>query len=313
MVYKNVMHGLPERCAVIDVGSNTIRLSAGTVSTAGAETHFSKKITAGLAGFVRDGVMSTEGIDAACDALIELRASLDFLNIDDARAFATAAIRNAANSETVVKKIKKRTGFELEVLSGEEEALMGFRGVRGEIQAQKGALLDIGGGSTEITAFTGSDTIYARSFPIGSLSLFTKCVKRSLVPSKQERRGMTQMMNKVFGTGALDGFPKSREIYAVGGSARAALLLAIRAFGMKDGERSIEAPRLRDLRDMLLKGDHASTVLILKNCPDRVHTIIPGVTILCSLMRRLGGRRLTVCRGGVREGYMLTHFRHLTR
>ena len=85
--------------AIIDIGSNSIRLTL--YETQGQSFHilFREKIMAGLAGYVEDGKLSAEGIECACAGLLTFRGILQTLEIQQIRVFATASLRNISNTE----------------------------------------------------------------------------------------------------------------------------------------------------------------------------------------------------------------------
>ena len=78
------------QCAVIDIGSNSIRLSVYDAEKTNFKILFKEKIMAGLASYVEDGVLSPEGIECACHSLVELKERLRLLNIQNVSVFATA-------------------------------------------------------------------------------------------------------------------------------------------------------------------------------------------------------------------------------
>lgn len=291
-------------CGAIDVGSNTIRLVVVRTDGDRVETLFNKKITAGLIGYVKGGELSPDGVECAVESLLEIKSVTDSLGISPVRAFATASLRNISNSESVLESIRERTGFELEILSGAEEAEMGSCGVRPEIASDRGLLFDIGGGSTEITIISPDGSSTCRSFPIGSLGLYTKCVKKAILPDRDEQAEMIGAIRSAFADGR-DLFPACDDIYAVGGSARAMLLIAKCALGLPKSTRTLTIDEVDELLRVLLKGDRTAIDLMLKKAPDRVHTLIPGIMILHTLAADFRAERVTVCTGGVRDGYIL--------
>ena len=165
------------QCAVIDIGSNSIRLSVYDAEKTNFKILFKEKIMAGLASYVEDGVLSPEGIECACHSLIELKERLRLLNIQNVSVFATASLRNINNTQDVLQKIYSTTGFCLEVISGKQEAFYGYTGAMLDLSLPSGIFLDIGGASTEIAFFANGTLIEAESYPIGSLRLYEDCVK----------------------------------------------------------------------------------------------------------------------------------------
>lgn len=113
--------------AVIDIGSNSMRLSVYETTETGTFTIlFKDKIMAGLAGYVEEGALSPEGITRAILGLRSFRGTLRALNIPQVAVFATASLRNIRNTAQAVAEIQRGTGFAIEVLSGEEEARLGY-------------------------------------------------------------------------------------------------------------------------------------------------------------------------------------------
>lgn len=289
--------------AIIDVGSNTIRLSVSEVENGEAKNLFQKKTTAGLASYVKGGAMGEAGIQRACDALNEFKELLSHFDIDQTAVFATASLRNISNSAEALMKIQAQTGYSIELLSGAEEAAMGYYGICSTIHCERGILLDIGGGSTEMTAFNDHGPQLCKSFPLGSLNLYESCVTKVL-PKKKELMAMEQRIEAVVTKDAIKPFGQSRAIVAVGGSARAVLKLAKGMFDLPAGSTQLTHEQLSVLLETLCKKEPSSIELILKRCPDRVHTVIPGLMILETLSRRLGGETVEICQCGIREGYL---------
>lgn len=290
--------------AIIDVGSNTIRLTVNLADGTNIQNLFHKKIVAGLAGYVEQGELNPEGIRQVCEALEEYRTLLSHFDIDQTAVFATASLRNVCNTDQALNAITERTGFHVDLISGEQEAVLGYYGICQEIPAEDGILMDIGGGSTEITLFHKSGPEKACSFPVGSLNLYTGHVKKNILPSQKERKDIRQELAEVFSSDALQVFQQSEQLYAVGGSARAILKIANHTLGLPSDNRSLTKSQLKEIKKLLLQKDSKASDVILKHCPDRIHTLIPGFLIFSTLFKRLGGRTVTVCRYGVREGYL---------
>lgn len=210
--------------AIIDIGSNSIRLTLYETEGQSFRILFKEKIMAGLARYVENGKLSTEGIECACAGLLTFREILQILQIDAVNVFATASLRNISNTQQALSVIRAATGYTVDVISGEDEALFGYTGAMQELHMTSGAFIDIGGASTEIVTFDDGIPIDLASFPIGSLSLYRRCVKR-IVPGEGSLRRLRQVIGKTFDvTGAA---PEAREIITgVGGTARAVLKLA---------------------------------------------------------------------------------------
>ena len=158
--------------ALIDMGSNSIRLTVYDLDKSGFKILFKEKIMAGLAGYVEHGRLTQDGIDCACSSLREFQTTLELLHIGHLAVFATASLRNISNTSQAVEQIRQETGVEVEVLSGEAEAAYGFYGAVCDTELAEGLFGDIGGASTEVVTFSGGKLSGATSLPIGSLAAF---------------------------------------------------------------------------------------------------------------------------------------------
>ena len=141
--------------ALIDMGSNSIRLTVYDLDKSSFKVLFKEKIMAGLAGYVEHGRLTQDGIDCACHSLREFQTTLDLLHKEHLAVFATASLRNVSNTSQAVEQIRRETGVEVEVLSGEAEAECGFYGAVCDIEMADGLFADIGGASTELALLTG--------------------------------------------------------------------------------------------------------------------------------------------------------------
>ncbi|MBF1694346.1 MAG: phosphatase, partial [Selenomonas sp.] len=157
--------------AIIDIGSNTIRMAVYQIEGDAFTMLMKRKHTAGLAGCLADGRLTREGVDLTIKILGGFVDLIDALGISRVHAFATAALRTATNRAAVLAEIERRTGVRIRVLSGAEEAAYAFRGAAASIPYADGIMADIGGGSTEIVSFAGGTMQERWSLPLGSLAL----------------------------------------------------------------------------------------------------------------------------------------------
>ena len=211
--------------AVVDLGSNTIRLSVyNTLPGGGFDLLFSEKEMAGLANEVSGGALSQTGIRRACDALRRFQRLLELCGVERVKVFATASLRNVRNTKEAVDAIRRETGLLMEVLSGDEEAELGYYGALRTLDLRSGAMFDIGGGSTEIVEVEKGRILRAQSLPVGSLNLFDRYVSK-IWPKRRELEAITQAAGKALHAAEL---PKERaeRVCGVGGTARAVLKIA---------------------------------------------------------------------------------------
>lgn len=289
---------------IIDVGSNSIRLSVYRLDPEDGQVYpqFKEKVMAGLAGHVENGFLTEKGIKKAIDALVQFRWVLQNLRINEVYVFATASLRNIKNTEYALTKIKEATDFEIDVISGKQEATLDFIGATQLIDLQEGILVDIGGASTEIVRFEGGEIMEAVSLPIGSLNMYKKYVS-GLIPNKSERKAIKKQVKDEIESSSIEAEKKFTNICGVGGSCRAARSLSYELFGTSL-ESEIPTSSIKEMIKEFEDDSKKTIDNILQIMPERIHTLIPGLIILNVVAKHFGCESLTVSNYGVREGYL---------
>jgi len=287
---------------IIDVGSNTIRLNIYKFENREFTSLLQKKTMAGLAGYVEEGKMNEKGIKVACEIMSEYQNILHDFGIHHIYVFATASLRNINNTEEVVRYIKEKTGITVDVVSGEEEARLDFKGATNNMEVSSGILIDIGGGSTEIVTYENGQILQAVSMPIGSLSLFTKHVSK-LLPKRSEREAIVEEVETELQKLSNMSNKSYSIVCGVGGTIRATKKLHKELFVHSDFNQ-MDTNDIASILTILQKRDKNTLRKILRVVPDRVHTIIPGMLILDTIIRYFGSEVIFISNYGVREGYL---------
>ena len=289
--------------AIIDIGSNTVRMAVYQIKDNAVEQIMKKKdTTVGLASFMHDNVLEKRGIKRLVYALEDFQKFLAALHIENVSIFTTGALRNAANSREAIAEIKARTGLDIYVIRGEEEAELDFIGATHDLAAEEGLLFDIGGASTEMVHYKAQKIVRKTSLPVGSLYLHTKFTKE-LLPSREEvarmRTDAARILNSAADFTGLQGLPAC-------GTFKGAAALSAALFSASDGQTitraAIDALLARFLRDRHLTEDDA--VHLMRTVPDRMHTLLPGLVIAGLLTERFALSSIVYSDSGVREGYI---------
>lgn len=290
---------------VIDIGSNTIRLSLYKKTNLSIKLMFNKKIMAGLAGHIdKNGNLSEKGINKAIDVLRSYKQILEEIDVKEVFVFATASLRNINNTKESVKTISEQTGFDIDLVSGKQEAIYDFIGATHFLKLDKGILVDIGGGSTELVFYRNGLIQKAISIPIGSLSLYTKYVK-NILPTKKEICRIKKKINKELkNVDMLEG--PYYILCGVGGTIRGTCKLFNEINNIASDNRSIDIKKLNDMLNHFSDEKKYAAQKIIKNIPDRVHTIIPGMTILELVSEKCNSEEIIVSDYGIRDGYLYT-------
>jgi exopolyphosphatase/guanosine-5'-triphosphate,3'-diphosphate pyrophosphatase len=173
-----------KKYAAIDIGSNAMRLLiANIVEQDGKETQFSKSslvrvpIRLGQDAFTV-GAISEENIDRMCDAMKAFSLLMKVHKVEQYKAFATSAMREAYNGKEVVDIIKKKAGVKIEIIDGKQEAaIIASTDLHHLLKTDQTYLfVDVGGGSTEFTLFSNGKMIASRSFKAGTVRLLNDMV-----------------------------------------------------------------------------------------------------------------------------------------
>ena len=290
--------------ALIDIGSNSMRLSLYEVNNQSFKVLFREKFMAGLAGYVdEDGNLSLDGIECAINGLLEFKTTLESLKVDDVSVFATASLRNINNTAEAVRLIHAASGYEIEIISGEDEALLGYKGAMQELEITDGAFVDVGGASTEIVTFNNAEPVHFASFKVGSLMLFREYVKK-ILPGEGALKKMCKDITVEIDKTAIMPFDERETLICVGGTARAVLKLGKKYYNLPEDTSSLTAAQLNELANLFYSGEKEATDLILKLESDRIHTIVPGIMILQHVLNLFKAEKIIVSKYGVREGYL---------
>lgn len=205
--------------AIIDLGSNTVRLSVYTVTKDKEfKLLFSEKETAGLANYVEEKALSREGMQKASLVINEFLNLLQQLSIENIYIFATASLRNVVNAEQAARYIQENTGVDVDIVLGNDEAEYGFAGALNTVDINDGAMFDIGGGSTEVVVFADKKPLTVQSFDCGCLNLANRYI-RKIFPTKEEIKQIKEKVGKKLSR--LEYHGKADRLCGVGGTIRA--------------------------------------------------------------------------------------------
>lgn len=190
------------KISVIDIGSNSVRLMLWV----DGYTLYKKIQTTRLGeGLSLTGIINPKAIERSVDCVCKFFEIAKKENSDKIFAFATAAVRRAKNGFEFVQAVKNACGLDIEVVSGDIEAKMGFLGALG---TNKGAIIDIGGASTEITVGKNGKIDFAKSIDIGTVRLKDLCEE-----DKEKLKAV--ISDKIFEFGNIS----LSNVYAIGGTA----------------------------------------------------------------------------------------------
>lgn len=310
------------RYASIDIGTNTLRLLIASVDAAGAVRHetYKRRITR-LGGDYTDALgIDPVGAERTFAGLTEFSRIIAKAGVEAVYAFATSVVRRARNRVWFINEVKKRTGIEIAVISGEEEARLALIGVMSVIDARPGRdlVIDIGGGSTEFIFTDRGVLTGAWSMEMGVVHL-TEAHLRSDPPKRAEIDGLeaaiaaviSQVKERIKAAG-IDASAYSADAGAVFvGTAGTITTLAALELNLEVYDRDrINGSRLSRAAIEKMYAHLSGLTLaergrILSLEKGREDLIIPGAAITLKTMAAFGFNEILVSDAGLLEGIII--------
>ncbi|ORI27507.1 hypothetical protein BH686_18220 [Rhodococcus erythropolis] len=300
------------RLGVLDVGSNTVHLLVVDAHRGGHPTPMSStKSTLRLAENTDDrGDITTSGADRLVSTVSEFAGIAKTSGCEEMMAFATSAVRDANNSESVLARVRAETGVNLEVLSGVDEARLTFLAVRRWYGWSAGRILnlDIGGGSLELTAGGDEDPDVAFSLQLGAGRL-TRDWLQADPPGKRRVAVLRDWLDAEL-------VGPAKELRAAGdwdrtvGTSKtfrslARLTGAAPSAAGPRAKRTLTSSGLRQLIAFISRMTAADRAELEGVSSDRSQQIVAGALIAEATMRALGVDELEICPWALREGLIL--------
>ena len=293
---------------ITDIGSNTIRFNIYDYKNGKAKNLISKKSTAGLISYKKDGKLSKKGINVLVSTLKKFKKHLKELEVDETYYFATACLRNVDNTGDVLDIVKKETDIEIQVLTSEQEATLTFEALKGkDLDKDEGVLIDVGGGSSEITVFENNTSVDDVSLPVGSLLMYEEYVSL-MFPTEEEKEAIRQRVVEEIAKSGIEKYDQEI-MFGVGGTVRAINKMLIH-LNLKD-ETSLLIPiRLLDILLSELKTNTKEDFdKVLQVKAERIHTLIPGLIIIKTIAEYFEVDYLHVTNHSIREGVLYSIIR----
>jgi len=287
------------RTAIIDIGSNSIRLVAYSGARRAPAIIFNEKVMAGLGrSLSRDGRIDDKAFERGLAALDRFASLCSEMGMDDVSCVATAAVREAENGAAFVAEAEAR-GFSVRVLSGKEEANISGLGVLSSIPQADGIVADLGGGSLELVRVKGGKIGRATSLPLGVLRLADV---RTTGPKALEQHVKAVLKREGWSRNE-SGLP----IYLVGGSwrnlARVDMVLSKHPLPVMH-HHEIPLKSGRKLARVLAHLGPDKLAAIPDLSRSRIPTLGDAAALLSILIRRLEPSALIVSSSGLREGVL---------
>ncbi len=296
-------NGAASRCAVVDLGSNSVRLVVFEGRGRNPVAIFNEKAVLRLGrGMTATGRLNEQGVEQAVRVMSRYAAVARAMGADPFAVLATAAVRDASNGAEFVAAMEAVLGgARVQVLSGAEEAALSAEGMLCGIPGADGLLADIGGGSLELVRLGTGGVRHAATLRLGVIRL-------------AERSGGDMQRARAIAEADLATLPwlgeaAGRDLFLVGGAWRALARLHMQHIGYPLAivhHYTIDADAARDLASLVLDGTR-------KGPRRRAEDLPYAATVLRRLLRQSGARRVVFSANGIREGWFMHQVDEETR
>ncbi|TSK08110.1 MAG: exopolyphosphatase [Geobacter sp.] len=298
---------MTDKVASIDLGTNTARLLIASRDPY-RQILLKRIITRLGGGFTREFGLSEEAQLRSLAALKEFAADMAAHGVRRVRAVATSAVRDAKNGAEFCRRVQEETGITLEVIDGNEEAVLTLRGVASILDNKDEdlAVFDVGGGSTEYTLAALQQPLFSRSLPIGVVRL-TEGKGSVAAMEEKVRRELEGLKRELQGEGHLERFAAATLV----GTAGTATTLAAIDLGMTDydyrrvNNYTLPLAKVEAMFERLLPMTPQERLLVPGLEPGREDLIIAGVLVVMTTMRVFGFGSFKVSDSGLLEGAIL--------
>ena len=293
--------------AAIDVGSNAIRMMVSRLNPDGSlETleNLRLPVRLGQDAFTT-GQFSEQTMQMAVDAFLRFRKVKEVFEVTQTRAVATSAMRETTNSEVLIERITIETGFNIETISGEEEARLIHLAVTQAVNLtnKRAVLIDIGGGSVEVTLSDGEKILSTESYGMGTVRLLRK------LESPEAKKLPFNRLVREYAESARRHI--DREIggetveicLGTGGNIEEMGRLRKTLF-KRERDDSISLDDLERLVEKLSELTVEERIKKLNLRPDRADVILPATVVLHMIAREIGVKEVLIPGVGLKDGVL---------
>lgn len=286
--------------AVIDIGSNSIRLVVYELQNRSPLPVFNEKVLCGLGrGLSETGRLSVEGGSEALESIARFAALADVMGVRTVLAFATAAVRDAQDGADFIENVRRRCGLDVEILSGSEEARLSGLGVVSGMPEARGVIGDLGGGSVELVEVGEGRCGRQATLPLGPLRVGEKLFSK---PSKM-KGAIDEALDAIDWSSQFVG----QDFYAVGGAWRTVARIHMDHTNYPlhvIHHYTIRAREAVDFARFVSKLSQNTLAKVPGINKRRLDTIPYAALLLQRLLVRTGAERLVFSALGLREGVL---------
>ncbi|MGI5892591.1 MAG: hypothetical protein ACOX7H_07705 [Bacillota bacterium] len=282
--------------AAVDIGSNTVQMLAGIVQNGQVVPHYTFLATTRLGAFEAPGLLSQKSILATVAALQEIKALLEAAGVHEVYPVATSAVREAKNKAELLDRVKEACHWQIDVLSGDQEAALTFLGAQSLVQGEDCLMMDVGGGSSEIIVKKGMQ-LESVSIDIGAVRAKEESWDRQEIKARLQKESVLSIK----GQAAL-------KAVGIGGSftSSAAVLLDLSEYS-REAVHGLNCnyDQLEELWQKIHPLSDRERCAFSPLLAQRGEIIAQGLEIILSLMELFSIQEVLVSDAGILDGVLL--------
>jgi exopolyphosphatase / guanosine-5'-triphosphate,3'-diphosphate pyrophosphatase len=292
--------------AAIDIGSNSVRLKIARQTRRGLKAvHEDREVVRLGESVFKTGLLAPEAMARTVKVLRRFHKAIQEHGATAVRAVATSALRDARNAQSFLEWVESATGWKIDVISGLEEARLIHLGILANLRRTRSPMLliDLGGGSCELTMSTRGHIARTVSLPLGAVRLTTEFLRHD-PPKKNEISSLRRFIGGRLARVAQHiAEERPKAIIATGGTA-AALASMYQAKRAAGTGKAVPRKSVVKLAEMLAKRNHSQRVVVPGLGAKRAEIIIAGATVYAEIMDRCGLPSFTYSPLGLRDGLL---------
>ncbi|MGE0825329.1 MAG: Ppx/GppA phosphatase family protein [Candidatus Binatia bacterium] len=295
-----------ELITLVEVGSNAVRcIVASVVPGVGFQLIEEERVQTRLGGG-RPGILAPPAVRATITAVRRfVRAAQRNYQSPRILGVATSAVRDATNRHLLLDPLQRDVGVSIRILSGEEEAQLGARAALWSLSTREGTVLDLGGGSLQLSHIGAGSIVSAASFPLGAVRTTTRFFHHD-PPTPQEIEALRHEVQEHCTNNLLTTATGSGMI-GLGGTVRTLARMHLLNLNRQRSRQGLVLQRvdITTLREQLDRLPLRQRLRLNGLKPERADIILAGTIVIEEVMTLGNYRTLTVCTGGVRQGLLL--------
>ncbi|GEO47765.1 Ppx/GppA phosphatase family protein [Companilactobacillus kimchii] len=297
------------KLAVIEIGSNSIRTSVYRSSKKNrfkTLDRWREPVRLGKS-IAQSRLLTNDQIEETIDVLKKFQTRIERYHVDRTSLIATAAVRMAKNQEQLIFAVLKETGLQLEIINEQEEAYYDYVAVRSTMRIKDALIVDVGGGSSEISLAKKGRLKHGLSIPIGAISISDLYLESDPIKSEQLRAARKDISERL---DRLTWMNAKATFVGLGGTLRAVTSILNRENRRKKTLHNsvITVDQIDDLFNQLIHASMEERSQIKELSDGRYEVILGGILIISEIIKKTPSTEIRFSNFGVREGYVFNYF-----